>query len=388
MKDEGGEKTSLNNGQESSDSPSEGIEDVKEPQPVPYQYPPPYPGFPQKEKPRPWIALIAILIGIIVVFGLIFVFIIDPGGERPRVFVDLDSSLPNNLGVNVLVESGSVLSLSGSADLRITYQERVVFHSNVEIDNSGNGFVSIPYSSFVEGNGEYQFQAEYRDAVSPPLAYNVRYVVERLEIHPDVAFVEGEGELVLNIYMLEGRSPSFINPEDAFLTVNEIRRIDDGSYITAGDPTQTISESYFRNEYPYNKSGNYLINVSLENSRVNPESGSPYFIIYETWGGFLNILPVALAQITDTYPTPNSTNYTVEFDASASLNDGNITKYIWDFDGNGTIDLETTDPKVNFTGYNQSREYNALLNVEGDVIINLYLGYMEKGALQIRVSPP
>lgn len=90
----------------------------------------------------------------------------------------------------------------------------------------------------------------------------------------------------------------------------------------------------------------------------------------------------------DTYPTPNSTNYTVEFDASSSWNDGDITKYIWDFNGDGVIDLKTTDPKANFSEYNQGSNFNALLNVEGDVIINPYLGYLEKGALLIDIYSP
>jgi hypothetical protein len=50
--------------------------------------------------------------------------------------------------------------------------------------------------------------------------------------------------------------------------------------------------------------------------------------------------------------------------------------------------LETTEPKVNFSEYTQGYEYNALLNVEGDVIINPYMGYVEKGSLLIRVYYP
>lgn len=377
------------NGQDSSVYPSEDVEAIQEPQPVPYQYPQPYPSLTQKRKPKLLIVLMTIIIVTIVISALIFVFVINRGLESPGVFIDLDVTHPDNLGINVIIDSGTVLSLAGVAHLSITYEDREVFDSRVRIDDSGNGFLEVPYSSFVEGNGEYLVMAEYKDVESPLRIYNVGYVVERLDINSNVDFVDGDGELVINIHMLEeGVSGSFIDPEYAYLTVNEIKRVDDGSYITAGDTSQTISDSYYRIEYPYNRSGNYLINVSLENSRVNPESGSDYFIIYETWEGFLNILPEAHAQITDTYVTPNSTNYTVEFDASASLNDGNITKYIWDFNGNGTIDLETTEPKVNFTGYNQSNEYNALLNVEGDVIINPYMGYMEKGALLIRVSPP
>ena len=375
--------------QNSSDIQPEEEEIVQEPQSAPYQYPPPYPKFPPKKKPRMMIALVAIIIIAIVISALIFIFVINPGAEISSIIIDLDRSHPDILGVNVLVGSGNVLSLEGVAHLSITYQNKEVYNSRVQIDSSGTGSISIPYNSFIEGNGEYVIIVRYRDAENPPFIYNVWYVVERLDISPDVDFVEGNGQLVLHTNLLEedgsGMSDS---PKNARLTVNEIKLIDDGTYITSGDVPHNISEHYLRLEYPYNKSGNYLINVSLENTRVNPDSSSPYYIIYETWEGFLNVLPEAQAQITDTYLTQNSTNYTVEFDASSSWNDGNITKYIWDFNGNGTIDLETTEPKVNFSEYVQGNDYNALLNVEGDVIINPYMGYVEKGSLLISVYSP
>ncbi len=152
----------------------------------------------------------------------------------------------------------------------------------MEIDKSGNGFISVPYNSFIEENGEYLLIAEYKDGVSRPKVYYVEYIVERLDISANVDFVDGDGQLAINVLMLEedGRSMRDI-PKDVILTVNEIKLIDDGTYITHGDPPQTISESYYRNEYPYNKSGNYLINITLENTRVNPNSDSPYLAIKE-----------------------------------------------------------------------------------------------------------
>jgi hypothetical protein len=265
MKKKGGKKTPRDENQGTFDYQPEGEENAQEPQLVPYQYPPPYPKFPRKRKPSPWIVLMTIIIVVVVIFALIFVFVINSGLEISGVFIDLDVTHPDNLGVNVIVDSGSVLSLEGVAHLSIIYMDREVFNSRVEIDGSGNGFLSIPYNSFVEGNGEYIVRAEYKDGDSFPTTYNVEYIVERLDINANVDFVDGDGELVINIYMLEeGVSGSFIIPEDALLTVNEIKRIDDGTYITAGDPSQTISESYHRIEYPYNKSGDYLINVSLE----------------------------------------------------------------------------------------------------------------------------
>lgn len=373
----------------SSDIQPREEKNAQQTQPVSYKHQPPFAKFPPGKKARFPIILGAIIIAAIVIFAVIFIWVINPGEEISNIIIDLDHSHPDNLGVNVLVDSGSVLSLAGVANLRITYQDRVVFNSEVRIDDSGNGFLSIPYSGFIEGNGEYLVIVDYRDVESPPFIYHVRHIVERLDISVNVGLVDGNGRLLINVNLLEEDGSSMLdNPKGAQLTVSEIKLIDDGTYITTGDPPQNISENYYGNEYPYNKSGNYAINVSLENTRVNPDSNSPYLWINETWEGFLNILPEAEAIITDTYPTPNSSNYTVEFDASSSWNDGDITKYIWDFDGDGTIDLKITEPKVNFSEYSQDQDYNAILNVEGDVIVNPFTGYVEKGSSIIRVYPP
>lgn len=359
----------------------------QESQTIPRPYP--YPKHPPWDKSRILIILAVIIVVAVVISAVIFIWIINPGNEVSTIFLDFDYSDPENLGVNVIVGSGNVLSLAGEADLWIFYQDTEVYNSKVRIDSSGDGFISIPYNSFVEGNGEYNFLAEYRNVESVPWIYNVGYVVELLDMDVVVDFVDDGGRLSIFINMLYEDGDSMLdNPKDVILTINEILSVDDWVYITSGDEPQTTSAYFLSNEYPYNKSGNYIVNISLENTRVNPDSGSRYFTIYETWEGFLNILPEAEAQIVDTYPTPNSSNYTVEFDASNSWNDGDITNYIWDFNGDGAIDLETIEPKVNFSEYSQNQSYNTVLNVEGDVIINPYLGSKEKGSVIIGVDPP
>jgi hypothetical protein len=334
------------------------------------------------------IKILVILIVVIVIFAIIFVFVFNPGADISGPFIDLDYSNPDSIGVNVLAGSGSVLSLAGTGSVRITYDNEVVFTSKVTMDDAGNGFLLIPYNDFVEGNGEYLFSANYRDTQGPPARYEVNYIVERLDLNTLVEFENGEGKLTLNIYTLEDQAPhNFVDPEDVELTVNEIRRVEDGSFITAGGPPEMISENYVIYEYPYNRSGNYMFNVSLVNNRINPESGSPFLRIEETREIFLNILPVANALVKGSSEIPNSTNYTVEFDASLSINDGEITKYIWDFDNDGNVDLETNEPIANYSGYEKGTDYIAVLNVQGDVIIDNF-NLMERGSDSILVEPP
>jgi hypothetical protein len=342
--------------------------------------------YPPRKKTKLYLELVAVIIVSLIIFALIFIFVLNPGTETIDPLISLDFIDEDSVGVNIIAGSGNILSVAGTANLQIFYEDEEVFSSNVRINDDGSGFISVPYTSFIEGNGEYLFIANYRDRQGPPRVYNVEFIVEKLDIGALVEYIDGEGIMTVNIFTVgEGFRGYFINPENAILTVNEIKRVEDNSFITSGDPPEIISQNYVQYEYPYNKSGNYVIKVSLENTRVNPDS--PYRNITETREYFLNIIPQAKAVITNIYPSPNSTNYTVEFDASSSWNDGYITKYIWDLDGNGTIDLETTEPFANFSRYVQGEEYYVNLNVEGDVEIYPYR-YMEKGALTIHVSYP
>ncbi len=120
MEEEGGEKTQSDQGRASSDSQSVEENNAQKSQPVSYQHPPPYPNFILNNKSK-----IAIVIGVIIVvsfviFSLIFIFVINPGLEKPGVFIDLDITHPDNLGINVIIDSGTVLSLMGVANLKIT----------------------------------------------------------------------------------------------------------------------------------------------------------------------------------------------------------------------------------------------------------------------------
>ncbi|MEE9150449.1 MAG: hypothetical protein V3U20_01280, partial [Thermoplasmata archaeon] len=260
--------------------------------------------------------------------------------------------------------------------------------------DDGTGKVQIPYNSFVEENGDYYFQVKYKGEESPPVIYEEKYVVEILNISAEVGKVASGGQLNLTVTMLDDRG-GMMTPRGAELTIDEIDLIDDPSPpIINDEPPQPVSESFIREEYPYSQGGNYSISVTVENSRV--KSDSDYFTVTETRVMFLNIQPIATADYI--YGDPDITTYTVTFDAIDSWNDGIKTKHIWDFDGNGEIDEETTDPVIEhiYSMFQSSPgetqgTYNALLNVEGDIMVwddidKIYV--VEKGATVIHVTPP
>jgi PKD repeat protein len=65
-------------------------------------------------------------------------------------------------------------------------------------------------------------------------------------------------------------------------------------------------------------------------------------------------------------PNPAQINQTVSFDGSASADqDGSVSKYEWDFDGNGTFDQTTTEPKTTTT-YGSGGKRSVTLRVTDD----------------------
>lgn len=358
-------------------------------QPIPHKFEPLHTSYSLEKKSRlPFI--IASIIVITIIFSIIIIiYVPTPEPRISKIYLNLVETHLDHLDVAVLVGTTGTASVAGKGDIEIIYNNKTIYTFKIIIDETGEGRIEIPYNSFIEGNGNYYFHCMYKGKLSPPEIYHVRYIVERVDIGWNVDFEGDEGQMRVDINLLQEDGMSMDdNPKGAILTIDEIKQIDDETFITEGDQPIEIFEHFYRIEYPFNRSGNYILKVTLENTRINPKSNSPYQIITRNLERFLNILPRANAQITNSYVIPTSSNYTVEFDASSSLNDGDITKYIWDFNNDGNVDLETTGPYVNYSGYVRGQNYNAILNVEGDVIIDPALNEMEKGAVIIQVNSP
>lgn len=201
----------------------------------------------------------------------------------------------------------------------------------------------------------------------------------------EVGVVSDSGQLNITTFMLtrDGRSMGS-DPKDAEYLVTEIRNRDDNVEIPTSDTPSDIDGSFISEGYPYFRSGNYSISVKVTNTRVKPIS--EYFEINETRQIFLNILPIARGIATTTQDA--SLTYTADFDATASWNDGDITLYIWDFNNDGNVDLETTEPYASYSDYVNGMNYEAVLNVQGDVIVDTFFNDVEKGAVRIPVNSP
>jgi hypothetical protein len=177
-------------------------------------------------------------------------------------------------------------------------------------------------------------------------------------------------------------------PKGHELTIDLIQRLDDGSPI-ARDYEPTAAEthdSHFEMQFDYQKSGNYTISATVINTRAKPDSD--YHEITEVRDKVrLNQLPIPI--VSDSISEEIFT-YTVTFDASQSWNDGSISLYKWDFNNDGDIDEETSNPVVQYE-YSKGPDQNILVNVVGDNSVwNPFdMKYeLELGSAQIHVNSP
>jgi hypothetical protein len=347
------------------------------------------------KKSNPWVKRIMVL-GVVIVLIVVALFaFIYFGTKITDIRVGLsedESNYPDSLKVTALAGTTGSASVAGEGNLEVTYSNKLILTSKINFNDEGTGVVDIPYNSFVEGNGNYEFQVEYKGIESPPETYTVDYVVERMNITAEVSKVNSNGQLNVTFFMLaeDGRSMSGL-PKGHELTLDLIKGLDDGPIIVEDDEPEgeEIGTSHFRMEFPYSKSGNYTISASLINTRV--KSDSDYYEITETRDKiYLNIRPIATATHVVHDPPPLSTTYSVDFDASQSWNDGAKTLYKWDFDGDGDIDEETTSPLISHD-FPITINFDVFLNVEGDVYIWEPFDQewiIEVGATTIHVNSP
>jgi hypothetical protein len=365
----------------------EAVEVIEEEEPLPPQRMPPS----EAKKPSMWvkrvlIAVVVIVLIIVALFGFIYF-----RTSVSDLNVSLIKSDPNDLEVTVLVGTTGSASIAGDADLEITLNDVVVHSSKVSIDDGGNGYASIPYNSFVEENGYYYARVKYQGVTSPEAEYEVKYIVESLNITTDVGAVSSGGQLNLTVFAFDKNGKIMDDdPRGAEITIEEIKNLDNNNVLASNEPPEDLTEGFYKANFPFSRSGNYSITVSVENFRA--KSDSDYRIVTETWTGRLNIIPVAKANVFNAGEDPLT--YDVDFDASPSWNDGDIILYIWDFDGDGNIDEETTSPQTNHTyskfsstiGQAQGT-YITTLNVRGDVVDTI-TDEAEVGSLQITVQAP
>jgi hypothetical protein len=320
------------------------------------------------KKPNPWVKRIMVMavVIILIVAGLFaFIFFNTRITDIKVSFSVDDTNFPDSILVSALAGTTGSASIAGDGKLDVIYKNNVVYTTDIDFNDEGTGRHRLDYNKFIEGNGNYDFEVEYKGIKGGPETYNVNYIVERINISAQVGHVGGNAQINLTCFMQaeSGLSLGGI-PKGHELTIDYIRRLDDNSIIEEDyEPTASETfDSHYEMEFPYQKSGNYTFSATVINNRAKPDSD--YHEITEVRDKVrLNQLPIP--KVTHSI-TPELLTYTVTFDASDSWNDGAKSLYKWDFNNDGDIDEETTDPIVQYE-YSKGLNPDILVNVVGDV---------------------
>jgi hypothetical protein len=378
------------------DEDVESLEDMEEVEAVevvedePQQAPPQKPPSSVTKKPNPWVKRMMVLSVIIVLIVVGLIALIYFGTSITDIKISLsedDSNYPDSLKVTALAGTTGSASIAGEGNLEVTFNNNIILTSKIKFNDGGTAVVDIPYNSFIEGNGNYYFQVKYMGKESPPEIYEVQYIVERINITEDPGVVNNIGQLNVTYFMQrsDGNNMNAL-PKDALLIVDEIRSLDDNNKIAEEEEPEEVDDSFIRIDYLYSKSGNYTFSVTVRNTRA--KSDSDYYEVTEVRDKmYLNIMPRASATADVNDPGVPFSPYTVDFDASASWNDGTISAYIWDCD-DGSDPVTTDVPTISHT-FTAGTNHDVTLNVQGDVWVWDGTEFViERGPTLIHVNAP
>lgn len=143
-----------------------------------------------------------------------------------------------------------------------------------------------------------------------------------------------------------------------------------------GDGNIDLSTGTPEADYTYFGGGIFDASVTVTDNEG--ASSTAFVTITVTVGG--NVPPEANISA---IPTNPEIDETVNFDASfSSDSDGTVDNYEWDFDGDGTYDLDTLDTPYATHAYPLSGTYFAAVRVTDN------LGAQDEATVQIDVAPP
>jgi hypothetical protein len=335
--------------------------------------------------------IVAIIIIILVILTIAIAVNFSGSGDVKEIFINpLDDYVDGDdsgllIEANVLTEgSGDV---SGKGKIRIFYDnsENPVYDGSVPVDNS-KITRKIAWEDFVVGNKQYKLEVEY----------------EKKKMDDTFTLAQFEWAVVENVNVTTQLEPSQYSELDPNADPNlkiTTRFEDINGFNLQGSPKdlelelsiqyennapinhkttitgEALRDSDYIYDYDYNTGGgNYTITATVKNLFVQSDS------LYETVSSdsnsrMINLQPLALFEINGNTPSSTtitvSNNEEVSFDASISLNDGEIVGYEWDFNYQGfEFTIDETGETVEWTFSGRGQSYDIALRVWGNVFID------------------
>jgi len=315
--------------------------------------------------PSPTTIIIGAVILVLIIGAAMFLLFREPDVESIVVMnIDEDS---DSINFNVRATAGFG-DYSGDADIEIIYLggsgELTVYEGKIGL-NDGLGYTEVAYEEFVWGNGDYRVIAK-ADGQTGYQTYNLRRVVTSLYIewqgvNSDPQLSSPEYQVEVNItYLFDGQKvPGGQFPSGYEFTGTIERPVSGSVSISSSEFPSTLL--MLQKRVDHSMVGEYRISGTLSNTFC--KEGSPYRTVSissnDTYR--FDAYPFAVAG-EDKAGTLVNGEATVSFDASGSWDDGTITSYIWDWNGDGIFDETTSNPAIMHT-YTGSGTYYVTLKI-------------------------
>jgi archaellum component FlaF (FlaF/FlaG flagellin family) len=325
------------------------------------------------------IIIILILISVVVIYTTI-----DGGDEVDRITILTTDAYSEDGETGIEIQS--IVETSGTIDananIKIEYDGETVYSGTTKISNN-RMLTKIPWENFAVGNEQYTIKISHGGKTGTDNFFLHQHgwsVCEQVTILPslspkfyDETNLNTQPKMNILLSFLDSDGDSLIAaPKD--LDISLSIKHEDAAAVTVPLSLDEDDLRYHTYTYEYNYNtggGNYTISAEVENLFVDSDSIYDKFDA-ETYTGQMNLLPFAIVKINgeafDGNPINVRRNQEVDFDASDSVNDGEILSYEWDFDYQ---DFEFT---VDATGsevtnrYTTTGSYDIACRIKGDVI--------------------
>jgi hypothetical protein len=297
-----------------------------------------------------------------------------------------------NSGIEVkadILTKGSA-DVSGDGKVEIYYNDDAkVYSSSVKVSNSRLSR-KIPWNEFAIGNKPYQLKVSYGGKSAKEtfsLSQDFHWAIcEKVNITtqldpPQYNILDLSADPILKITTrFEDKNGRNLleSPKDLELELSI-------QYENDAPITQKVAitgDDLRSNDYIYNYDyhtggGNYTITATVKNLFADQEDSEFATVTSDEYKELINLWPLALYEINgetpsgDTYTVSN--NEEVTFDASNSINDGDIISYEWDFsydDTNFVFSVDETGKTTTWSFSGRGSSYVIALRIKGDVFVD------------------
>ena len=328
--------------------------------------------------------IIGIIIIILILVSVLVIWLgtSGPGGVDAITILTTDAYSEDGetgLEIESIVETSG--TIDATANVKIEYDGDSVYSGTTKISNN-RMLTKIPWEDFAIGNDKYTVKITHGGKTGTHDFYLHNHgwsVCEQVTILPSLSptfysetNLNTQPKMNVLLSFLDSKGNSLLAPPKDLDISLSIKHEDAAAVIVPLSLEEDdLMHQTYTYQYNYNTGGgNYTISAEVENLFADSESIYAKFDA-ETYTGQLNLLPFAVVKINgeDGSAINVRRNSDVNFDASDSVNDGDIVSYEWDFDYQDfEFTVDATGSKVDYS-YSTTGSYDIACRIKGDVIV-------------------